>query len=156
MRSLSVRQAAALARPFVNLTRAASLHSFRFLFAAMLTDQEAEEIERRSRREVSSGPILLTRIDRLLADRRERIQQLEYLRKRLQQVFRYLDGLVVGGHHAVRSQPARKTARVPLCPGCGKPYERAYGTSPNGIVYVHSGKRACRLLSEPTRQEAHP
>ena len=59
----------------------------------MLSDHEAEEIVR-ARRQGIGGPILLKWIDQLLADRRERIVQLEHLRKRLSQAFRYLDGLV--------------------------------------------------------------
>lgn len=59
----------------------------------MLSDREAEEIER-GRRQRVVGPVVLSWVDRLLADRRERIRQLEHLRKRLSQAFRYLAGLV--------------------------------------------------------------
>ena len=57
----------------------------------MLTDKEAEEIERKRNSGVSSGPILLAWVDGLLADRKERVRQLQYLRQRLNQAFRYLD-----------------------------------------------------------------
>lgn len=107
----------------------------------MLSDQEAAEIER-GRREKVGGPIVLKWIDQLLADRRERIQQLEHLRKRLNQAFRYLDGLVrdverpqlTKGH-----QPAR-----PACPECGRPYVRTSGLSPRGMVYFHTDRTECR------------
>src|SRR5207249_3362488 len=48
----------------------------RFLFPlGMLTDKEAEEIERKRREGVSGGPIVLAWVDRLLAVRKERIRQ---------------------------------------------------------------------------------
>jgi hypothetical protein len=59
----------------------------------MLTDKEAEEIERKRSQGVSAGPIVLAWVDRLLADRKERVRQLQYMRQRLNQAFRYLDGL---------------------------------------------------------------
>jgi len=63
-----------------------------FFFAlGMLTDKEAEEIERKRREGVNGGPIVLAWVDRLLADRKERIRQLQYVRQRLNQAFRYLD-----------------------------------------------------------------
>ena len=105
----------------------------------MLSDREADEIER-GRRQKVGGPIVLKWVDQLLADRRDRIRQLEHLRKRMQQAFRYLDGLV-------RSDAQPATARpqpAPLCPMCGKPYLRASGVSPRGIVYTHSDRNECR------------
>jgi len=47
----------------------------------------------RQRRQRIAGPILLTWVDRLLADRRERDRQLRYFRHRFGQAFRYFDGL---------------------------------------------------------------
>ncbi len=107
----------------------------------MLTDREAEEIERGRRRGVG-GPVVLKWIDQLLADRRDRIRQLEHLRRRLDQAFRYLDGLV---RNIQRPQP-EKSAQPgrPVCPKCGKSYERASGESPNGIIYFHADRSECR------------
>lgn len=102
----------------------------------MLSDREAEEIER-GRRQKVGGPIVLKWVDQLLADRRERVRQLEHLRKRMQQAFRYLDGLVRG------DVPVERAA-VPVCPMCGKPYVRASGVSPRGIVYTHADRNECR------------
>ena len=47
----------------------------------MLSDRDAEEIEH-GRKQKVGGPVVLKWIDQLLQDRRERIQQLEYLRIR--------------------------------------------------------------------------
>ena len=114
----------------------ASWNNFRFIFA-MLSDREAEEIER-GRRQKVGGPIVLKWVDQLLADRRERIRQLEHLRKRMHQAFRYLDGLVRG------EVPPAEPAGKPMCPMCGKPYLRASGVSPRGIVYTHADRNECR------------
>jgi hypothetical protein len=59
----------------------------------MLSDHEAEEIAC-GRREGVGAPVLLKWVDQLLADRLERIRQLEHARRRLAQAFRYLDGLL--------------------------------------------------------------
>jgi hypothetical protein len=82
----------------------------------MLSDREADKIER-DRRQRVGGPVVLKWLDQLLQDRRERVQQLEHLRKRLHQAFRYLDGLV---------GEARQGQSVNLmrCPKCGRRYER--------------------------------
>ena len=104
----------------------------------MLSDRDAEEIEA-GRRQGLSGPLILKWIDQLLADRKERIQQLEYFRQRLNQAFRYLDGLVRDLQHGRRIQPPR-----PACPRCGKPYAQARGSSPSEIVYAHADGRECR------------
>lgn len=105
----------------------------------MLSDREAEEIER-GRREKVAGPVVFRWIDQLLADRRERVQQLEYLRKRLSQAFRYLDGLVRDAR-----QPTPPPAhQKPVCPMCGKLYVSASGISPRGIVYAHADGSECR------------
>jgi len=44
----------------------------------MLSDKEAEEIERKRKAGVSGGPIVLAWVDRLLTDRKERVRQLQY------------------------------------------------------------------------------
>ena len=110
---------------------------FRLIFA-MLSDREVEEIER-GRLNKMGGPIVLKWIDQLLADRRERVRQLEHLRKRLSQAFRYLEGLVRDARYA--PAPARQK---PVCPLCKKPYTRASGDSPRGIVYSHADQTECR------------
>jgi hypothetical protein len=104
----------------------------------MLSDREAAEIES-GRKQGLGGPLILKWIDALLADRKERIQQLEYLRQRLNQAFRYLDALVHDVQRGRRVQPPR-----PPCPRCGKPYVQARGSSPAGIVYAHGDGRECR------------
>src|SRR4026209_1246136 len=108
----------------------------------MLTDAKAEEIER-GRRNGCSGPLVLKWIDQLRADRRERIRQLEHLRKRLNQAFRYLDGLARDVQRPQRPQAA--SPRQPACPKCGKGYERASGLSPNGAIYFHADRTECRI-----------
>jgi hypothetical protein len=109
----------------------------------MLSDREAEEIER-ARRDRVGGPIVLKWIDQLLADRRERIEQLDHLRKRLNQAFRYLDGLVRDVQHPQAPPEAPSMAAQPACPSCGKPYVRASGLSPRGMIYFHDGRSECR------------
>jgi hypothetical protein len=106
----------------------------------MLSDRQAEEIER-GRRSRVVGPIVFKWIDDLLADRRERVQQLAHLRQRLAQAFRYLDGLT---RAAIVSPPAPRSASSPACPICRRPYVRATGVSPQGIVYTHADARECR------------
>jgi hypothetical protein len=119
----------------------------------MLTDKEAEEIERKRKSGVSSGPILLAWVDGLLADRKERVRQLQYLRQRLNQAFRYLDGLVRDVQTS-RPRPAAVSKAKPLyCPSCGQPYARAHGISPDGIAYVHADGRECRT-GAPTQDES--
>ena len=59
----------------------------------MLSDREIREIEAR-RREGTHGPVVLTWVEKLLADRRERLQQLAHVRARLEQAYRYLDKLL--------------------------------------------------------------
>ena len=123
----------------------------------MLTDKEAEEIERKRKSGVSSGPVLLAWVDGLLADRKERVRQLQYLRQRLNQAFRYLEGLVRDVQTS-RSRPAAVSKAKPLyCPSCGQPYARAYGISPDGIAYVHAGGRECRMgTSERDENSSRP
>jgi hypothetical protein len=52
----------------------------------MLSDYEAADNERRRKAGVN-GPVVLTWIDRLLEDRKERIQQFQHVRQRLKQAF---------------------------------------------------------------------
>jgi hypothetical protein len=61
----------------------------------MLSDREIREIEE-GRRTGLNGPVLQTWLDKLLADRRERLQQLAHVRQRLQQAYVYLDKLLRG------------------------------------------------------------
>jgi hypothetical protein len=109
----------------------------------MLSDREAEDIERGRRAKVG-GPILLKWVDQLLADRRERVQQIEYLRRRLTQAFRYLDGLVRDLHRGPNDRRPAAPAAPPVCPACRQPFVQARGTSPNGIAYLHADGRECR------------
>ena len=121
------------------------LSLFRFFFAlTMLTDREAEEIERRRREGVSGGPIVLAWVDRLLADRKERVRQLQYLRQRLNQAFRYLDGLLRDVQISRQQSGPPSRAKPLYCPSCGQPFARAYGISPDGIAYVHADGRECK------------
>jgi hypothetical protein len=103
----------------------------------MLSDRDAEEIER-GRKQRVGGPVVLKWVDELLQDRRERIQQLERLRMRLNQAFRYLDGLVREARHGRRAIPTN-----PACPKCGRAYERAASQSPDRVTYFHAGGGRC-------------
>ena len=103
----------------------------------MLSDRDAEEIER-GRKQRVGGPVVLKWLDELLQDRRERIQRLEHLRKRLHQAFRYLDGLVREARQAQQVNP-----RDLVCPKCGRPYERVAGRSPDAVTYFHPGGERC-------------
>jgi hypothetical protein len=103
----------------------------------MLSDHEAEEIVR-GRRGGIGGPILLKWIDQLLADRLERIRQLEHLRQRMSQAFRYLDGLIRDVQH-----PRAPLKPAPNCPHCRQTYVRAVSRSPRGVIYVHADHREC-------------
>jgi hypothetical protein len=107
----------------------------------MLTDREVDEIER-GRRTGVGGPLVLKWIDQLLADRRERIAQLEHLRRRLNQAFRYLDGLVRDLRRPAAAPAAPRPQ--PTCPKCSKRYARASGDSANGVVYIHADRSECR------------
>lgn len=116
----------------------------------MISDKEAAAIERQRREGVVGGPLVLTWVDRLLADRKERVEQIRYLQRRLRQAFKYLDGLVTNGGElrALYSAPAAgeggRSSPV-VCPVCRKPYVRAAGLSPRGIVYEHQGGQRCRV-----------
>lgn len=59
----------------------------------MLSEHDVREIED-GRRKGLGGPLVLTWVDRLLADRKERVEQLAYARKRLEQAYRYIDKLL--------------------------------------------------------------
>src|SRR5687768_8855450 len=100
----------------------------------MLSDPEAEEIAR-GRAQGVGGPLVLKWIDQLLADRKERVAQMRYLRLRLNQAFRYLDGLFDG-----------KKVTPPVCPNCRKPYVRVSGLPPTGRVYFHADRSECRTV----------
>jgi hypothetical protein len=117
----------------------------------VLSDKEAAAIERERREGVVGGPLVLTWLDRLLADRKERVEQIRYLQRRLRQAFKYLDGLITNGGElrAPYRSPApgrdgRRSSPV-VCPVCGKPYVRAAGLSPRGIMYEHEGGQRCRV-----------
>jgi hypothetical protein len=112
--------------------------------APILSDKQAAEIERQRTEGVVGGPLVLSWVDRLLADRKARVKQLQYLQKRLRQAFRYLDGLITHGEirppysgpaadHDQRGEPPV------LCPICRKPHLRA-----SGIAYQHDNGRQCR------------
>jgi hypothetical protein len=104
----------------------------------MLSDQEAEDIAR-GRAKGVGGPLIGKWVDQLLADRKERIQQLEHLRRRLAQAFRYFDGLV---KDVQRPRPSRE--QTLRCPKCRRPYVRLAGLSRNGMVYYHADRSECR------------
>jgi hypothetical protein len=108
---------------------------------SLLSDYEAAEIERR-RREGVMGPVVLTWVNRLLEDRRERVRQLRHLQQRLRQAFRYLDALFP--HEAPPPTRAPKQTGRPMCPRCGEPYLRASGISPRGVAYEHGDGKQCR------------
>jgi hypothetical protein len=112
--------------------------SLRSRMGPLLSDHEAAEIERQ-RREGVMGPVVLTWVDRLLADRRERVLQLRHVQQRLRQAFRYLDGLFVQ-----ETPPPKPNPRAVTCSVCRKPYVRASGISPRGVEYEHADGRRCR------------
>jgi hypothetical protein len=72
----------------------------------MLSDRDVREIEE-GRRRGTAGPVLMTWVERLLADRRERLQQLAHARMRLEQAYRYIDKLLGS------LDPGAETARDP-------------------------------------------
>lgn len=59
----------------------------------MLSDREVREIEE-GRRRGMAGPVVMSWVDRLLSDRKERLEQLAHARMRLEQAYRYLDKLL--------------------------------------------------------------
>jgi hypothetical protein len=105
----------------------------------VLSDREVQEIEK-ARRGGVAGPALLAWIDRLLQDRRERVEQLRHVRQRLGQAFRYLDGLIASGAPG----PQVPSGAVRPCPKCGANYEFARPhASSRGKIYVHRGGKEC-------------
>jgi hypothetical protein len=116
----------------------------------MLSDKEAASIERQRREGTVGGPLVLSWVDRLLADRKERVEQLRYLQRRLRQAFKYLDALITNGgelrppYSVPAADEAEATAPRVICPVCGNPYLRARGLSPGGIAYEHEAGRQCR------------
>ena len=101
----------------------------------MLTDKEAEEIERKRKSGVSSGPVLLAWVDGLLADRKERVRQLQYLRQRLNQAFRYLDGLVRDVQTS-RPRPAAVSRII-----TSRPFAGSRATKPRSMASSHTVSR---------------
>ena len=60
----------------------------------MLTDDQANGMEQALREERDiHAPLLRRWLSEVLADRKDRIAQVRYLRQRLEQAFRYLTGL---------------------------------------------------------------
>ena len=76
----------------------------------MLTEEQAQEIER-GRREGLSGPVLQRWVDDLLQDRRERIEQVSYIRQRARQAFENLDRLFGGGATAAATARRERAPR---------------------------------------------
>ena len=94
--------------------------------APILSDKQASEIERQRREGVVGGPLVLSWVDRLLADRKARVRELEYLQKRLRQAFRYLDRLITHGelrppYSAPAANHDQRGAPPIVCPLCRKP-----------------------------------
>jgi len=115
----------------------------------VLSDKEAASIERQRREGVVGGPLVLSWVDRLLADRKARVEQLRYLQRRLRQAFKYLDGLITNGGElrAPYSAPAEseESPRAPavVCPVCRQPYRRAIAVSPRRMAFEHEGGKRC-------------
>jgi hypothetical protein len=86
----------------------------------MLTDREAEEIERQLGRGVRSGPLVLSWVNKLLADRKERVGQIHHVRQRLNQAFRYLDRLL----RDLPIGPPTAPKPGPTCGRCGQPFDK--------------------------------
>jgi len=99
----------------------------------MLSDPEADEIAREVQRG-TKGRVVLTWVEQLLADRKERVAQTHFLRQRLKQAFVYLDGLLEG-----------KKVKPMSCPKCRRHYVRVAGLSPSGMVYFHADQSECRV-----------
>ena len=94
--------------------------------APILSDKQAAEIERQRRDGVVGGPLVLSWVDRLLADRKARVRELQYLQKRLRQAFRYLDRLITHGelrppYSLPAGDPDQRGAAPIVCPLCRKP-----------------------------------
>ena len=115
----------------------------------MLSDKEAASIERQRREGVVGGPLVLSWVDRLLADRKARVEQLRYLQRRLRQAFKYLDALIANGgeRRAPYSPPPEHEdgPRTPglVCPVCRQPYVRAIALSPRRMAFEHDGGKRC-------------
>ena len=106
----------------------------------MLSDYEVADIERR-RREGEHGPIAITWVDKLLQDRRERVQQMAYLRQRIKAAFGYLDKLLQG------SEQPGPTGRI--CPKCRREYDVARPhASSRGKIYVHGDRTECLVPTQ--------
>src|SRR5881396_745176 len=110
----------------------------------MLSDKEVEEIERQRQKGVSGGPIVVSWVDRLLADRKERIRQLQYLRQRLNQAFRYLDGLLRDVQTSrPRPSPVSRANRS-TAPAAGSPMPAPMASLPTGSLTSMRTERSAR------------
>jgi hypothetical protein len=76
----------------------------------VLTEEQIRDIER-GRQQGLSGPVVGTWVDRLLAERRELLAQITYIRERLRQAATYLDGLFDRQRAARESSGREKTPR---------------------------------------------
>jgi hypothetical protein len=116
----------------------------------VLSDKEAAAIERQRREGTVGGPLVLSWVDRLLADRKARVEQLRYLQRRLRQAFKYLDGLIATGGelrppYSAPPENGGDTERARLdCPICRKPYLRAVALTPRQMTFEHEGGQRCR------------
>lgn len=74
-----------------------------------MSDEEARAIEQ-SLRANGHGPLLVRWVEELLADRRERVQQVAYIRQRVEQALTYLAGLCEskGGTRREAKERARR------------------------------------------------
>lgn len=75
----------------------------------MLSDEEARAIEQ-SLRANGHGPLLVRWIEELLADRRERVEQVAYIRQRIEQALTYLAKLCeprTGTHREAKERARR-------------------------------------------------
>ena len=75
----------------------------------MLSDEEARAIEQ-SLRANGHGPLLVRWVEELLADRRERVAQVAYIRQRIEQALVYLSKLCEprAGTHREAKERARR------------------------------------------------
>jgi hypothetical protein len=72
----------------------------------MLSDEEARAIET-SAHPRTQGPVLVAWIHELLRDRRERVTQIDEVRRRLEQAFRYLTVLCAPRRESEREKKDR-------------------------------------------------
>jgi len=72
----------------------------------MLSEREVHEIEEARRRGIQ-GPAMQAWVEKLLADRRERLEQLGHARQRLNQAYLYLDRLLQALEPVADAAPGR-------------------------------------------------